>query len=367
MDIEKLLTDAVIVEAETPLSKVISAMESAGKHEAVVIKNNEFSGIVCAKDILKKQTGNPDKVRIETLARKVSIGDKNRSIEELAGMMLTGDYSEMPFHSNDGIKTLAKTTIIKFLNKNLLANKTAKDIMSVPYFVSHDDNIKSIEHMLLNLNVSKIPVVDDDNKTVGIVDGLNLLTTITKRKKAHAGELDGEKKSIGGVEVSSFMDKEILAVTENESLDSVAKKMADNNASCILVERDGLLTGIITPKDILKLVGKPNEGFYMNLSGYMAEDEIEAEHIKEIAKKTLEKLGKLVDMTYAVMHIEKHDKGAVKSLFTVSARLGTNLGLFTADYTDWDLSLCVKKAMDKILMGVEKDKGKRRTLRRTKG
>jgi len=362
MDIKEMLNDAVMVDAEIPLSKVISAMGSSGKREIIITKNGEFVGIVDAKDILIKNIGNPDKLKIENLTRKVNIGDIERTVEELAGMMLSGDFSEMPFIVDNKIKTLSKTSLISLLDKNIFEKKKAKNVMSTPYFVSSDDNLTNVKKLLLDLNVSKTPVVDDDNRVVGTVDSLNLLNTIIKKQRA-----DGpiaEKTGIENINVEAFMDKDITVVHEDESLERIAELLSGKRTSCILVEKNSILTGIITPKDILKLVGKPSGGGFISLSGYKPEDSIEYDHIKETAKKTLERLEKMVDITYAVMHIEKHSKGAVKSIYTVSTRMGTNMGLFVADDTDWDVSLCVKNSMEKILSSVEKEKDKRRTLRR---
>ncbi|MBN2101614.1 MAG: CBS domain-containing protein [Candidatus Aenigmarchaeota archaeon] len=364
MDIKKMLSDAVLIDSETPLSKAISAMESSGKREIIVTKNGEFTGIVDAKDILRKDVASPDKVKIDTLSRKVNLADVERSYEELAGMMLAGDFSEMPFLVDGDIKTLSKASMFRLLDKNIFSGKTARDIMSNPYFVSNDDNLTSVKKLLLDLNVSKTPVVDEENRVIGTVDALNLLNTIISKKKP--GEIMGEKIGLEGIKVESFMDREITIVGEDTDLSEIIKKFSNSGMTCILVERNSMLTGIITPKDILKLVGKPEKGGFINLSGYRPEDSMEYEHIKETAKKTLEKLEKMVNVTYAVMHIEQHSKGSVKSLYTVSARLGTNLGLFIADETDWDVSLCVKKAMDKILTAVEKDKEKRRSIRKTR-
>ncbi len=362
MDIKKLLNDAVIAEAEIPISKAISLMGSSGKREIFVTKGGEFIGMVDAKDILKKQTGNPDKMKLGSLTRRVNISSIERSVEELAGMMLSGDFSEMPFLLDNRIKTLSKSALISLLDKNIFEKKKARDIMSTPYFVSSDDNLTSVKKLLLDLNVSKTPVVDDNNKVVGTVDSLNLLNTIIKKQRA-----DGpiaEKTGIENIGVRTFMDKDITVVHEDESLERIAGLLSGKKTSCILVEKNSILTGIITPKDILKLVGKPSGGGFISLSGYKPEDDMEYEHIKEMVKKTLERLGKMVDITYAVMHIEKHSKGAVKSMYTVSTRMGTNMGLFVADDTDWDLSICVKKSVEKILSSVEKEKDKRRTLKR---
>ncbi|NOX71409.1 MAG: CBS domain-containing protein [Candidatus Micrarchaeota archaeon] len=366
MDIRNILLDPVVTEAETPLSKAISAMIENEKSDALVFRDDEFAGVVSAKDILRKQVGNPDKVKIETLARKVYVGDEAKTIEELAGMMLAGDYSEMPFATDEGMKVLPKHVLITLLDKDTLSRRKAEDIMNVPYFVSEDDNLPTVKKMLFDLNVSKIPVVDDTNKVIGLVDMLNLLKTVTKRERAAAGELSGEKKGTEGVKVSSFMSRDVLVVLHTETADSVASKMAKRATTCALVERDGMLAGIITPKDILKLVGKEEKGIYMNLSGYLPDDEFEAEQIKDIAKRSLEKLEKMVRITYAVMHIEKHEKGAVKSLYTVSARLGTHVGLFRADHTDWDIVATVRKTLDKIEKAVDKDLDKRKTLKRMK-
>jgi len=54
------------------------------------------------------------------------------------------------------------------------------------------------------------------------------------------------------LEVADTMSKDVAAVSSDETVISVAKVMADRNISCVLVEDNGAVAGIVTETDLLK-------------------------------------------------------------------------------------------------------------------
>ena len=61
--------------------------------------------------------------------------------------------------------------------------------------------------------------------------------------------------------VSDIMSESLVTASGDEPIISAAKKMSDNHVSCVVVVDDGKLAGILTQKDILRVVARA-EGNY---------------------------------------------------------------------------------------------------------
>ena len=65
--------------------------------------------------------------------------------------------------------------------------------------------------------------------------------------------------SIDSISISSFMTTKIVTDTEDQNISSASKKMDENNIGSIIVidnERDKRAVGIITERDVVRILGK---------------------------------------------------------------------------------------------------------------
>ena len=144
----------------------------------------------------------------------------------------------------------------------------AKDIMSKEViFVRQDASIADIASTLVNHSISGVPVVDEDGSLVGIVTEGDLL-----RKEA-GPRVPGYLSLLGGIiyyrgvsqfyedmrkimaeQAESIMTAKVLTVTEDTDIDQVASIMRDHAIKRLPVVRDGKLVGIISRRDIIKLL-----------------------------------------------------------------------------------------------------------------
>ena len=55
-----------------------------------------------------------------------------------------------------------------------------------------------------------------------------------------------------GIKVGDCMKTALVTIGENASVFEAAKKMADHKIGCVLVEKDGKITGIVTDSDLVR-------------------------------------------------------------------------------------------------------------------
>jgi CBS domain-containing protein len=153
--------------------------------------------------------------------------------------------------------------------------KTAGEIMArdVPSVHPNDDARTAID-LLSKSDLGAIPVVDNDNKLVGIVSESDLILS-EEESDLHlphylnimggivfVGSMKGFEERLEkafATEVSELMTADPIVAHDYESADRVAKKIADKHHNHLpVVDADGYLAGMVTRADALAaLVAEP--------------------------------------------------------------------------------------------------------------
>jgi CBS domain-containing protein len=153
--------------------------------------------------------------------------------------------------------------------------KTAGEIMArdVPS-VHPSDEARTAIDLLSKSDLGAIPVVDNDNKLVGIVSESDLILS-EEESDLHlphylnimggivfVGSMKGFEERLEkafATEVSELMTADPIVAHDYESADRVAKKIADKHHNHLpVVDTDGYLAGMVTRADALAaLVADP--------------------------------------------------------------------------------------------------------------
>ncbi len=145
-----------------------------------------------------------------------------------------------------------------------------KEIMSTRVFtVKKDTTIEEIAHILTENNISGVPVVDNDNRVVGMVTQKDLLyKDIEPRFPAVVEILGGiiflkgvkhyqeELKKLVAAKAEDIMTKKVITVSEDEEIERVAEIMVEKDINRVPVVKNGKLVGIIGRADIVRYIAK---------------------------------------------------------------------------------------------------------------
>jgi CBS domain-containing protein len=144
--------------------------------------------------------------------------------------------------------------------------RRAKDIMTSDVItVTKDQTVNQVIEILMDKNISGLPVVDENGNVIGIVTEGDL---IYRSKKLEIPRyftildsyifLDNTKKmeeqirKMVGYRVEDIMTKNVVVVDSEETVEEIATIMTKKNVNRVPVIKDGMLVGIVTRRDIIR-------------------------------------------------------------------------------------------------------------------
>lgn len=143
----------------------------------------------------------------------------------------------------------------------------AKEIMTKEVFTVHEnDTVEDAMKILLDKDVSGVPVVDDDYKVVGIVTEGDL---IYKSKNFHfplyysifdsyiflenPSMIEEQLEKMTGYKISDVMTKNVYTAMEDATVNDLSTIMTNKDVNRIpIVDSENKLLGIVARKDIIK-------------------------------------------------------------------------------------------------------------------
>lgn len=121
---------------------------------------------------------------------------------------------------------------LSYLLSKLLSDNTVGDLMSIDVpTIREEDDIKKAAMLMLDLNVTHIPVVTDDNKLIGIVTSWDLSKSIATNSE----------------NLKDIMTTTVKFCHASDSVEDISRMMRKFDISCLpVVDEDFVVEGIIT-------------------------------------------------------------------------------------------------------------------------
>jgi len=346
MKMKEVLEKPLKADVKESMGKVVGRMLKNKKDYVFVFQENEFKGVVHARDLVVK-TAEPEKTRIESFVQVVHPVPENTPVKELVEIVMVNDYMVLPVECSGEIHGLTKMGLLGLVKKDpLLKGKTAKDVMKFPYFVESGDSIGIVKSVIKELGISRVPVVEN-GKVVGLVESVDLLKAVIERERPERGDMKSEKSSLEDVKISSFMRKVFPKVEPDFPLTNVIDLMVEGR-SAVVVEGDGKLQGIVTPRNVFKVLGLKKEGVYVTISGIRDEDSWVKRVLDKEITNSVRRIGRLTKINYMVFHVDKHRETGKRTKYSVKARVSTSSGRFFAQSYEWDLPGALRGTLDKL-------------------
>jgi CBS-domain-containing membrane protein len=142
-------------------------------------------------------------------------------------------------------------------------NSTVRDVMSTHVIaVRQGAPYKEIAAMLHEQRVSAFPVIDDDNKVIGVVSETDLLT-----KEALEGTVprtllsrqERVRKQTNAITAADLMTKPPVTIGADEPVTRAARLMFDQRVKRLpVISDDGTLIGIVSRSDVLSVYSRPD-------------------------------------------------------------------------------------------------------------
>jgi CBS domain-containing protein len=142
-------------------------------------------------------------------------------------------------------------------------NSTVKDVMSTHVIaVRQSAAYKEMAAMLHEQRISAFPVLDDDDKVIGVVSEADLLT-----KEALEGTVprtllsrqERVRRQVNGLTAADLMTKPPVTIGPEEPVTRAARLMFDKRVKRLPVVSDsGTLIGIVSRSDLLSVYSRPD-------------------------------------------------------------------------------------------------------------
>ncbi len=118
---------------------------------------------------------------------------------------------------------------------------TAKEIMSSSVLtVNLHMKLVDVIKLLVENNVTGLPVVDEDMNLIGVVTEKDILKVLYNKEKSKA--------------VRDLMSQEVVSFDENTDLINIFKCLVENSFRRVPITSSGKLVGIISRRDIIKFL-----------------------------------------------------------------------------------------------------------------
>ena len=139
----------------------------------------------------------------------------------------------------------------------------ARDIMTTTVAkVAPDTAVPEIVDLLLQRRISAVPVVDAEDKVLGMVSEGDLMRrheTGTERHRSwwlalftNSADLAGDYTKSHGMHARDIMTKPVLTIAEDASLPEIAEMLESRRVKRLPVVRDGKMVGIVSRADLLR-------------------------------------------------------------------------------------------------------------------
>ena len=142
---------------------------------------------------------------------------------------------------------------------NLLSaiNEEISSIMEEDVIALHEgDSINEVIQMMLKGNVSGFPIVNDENKVIGIVSERDFISLVAN--------------IITGKKVADFMSHDVVSVRPDTRVEDAARVMILNDFRRLPIVHEGVMIGVVTTSDIVNYLGS-GEVFEKLVTGDMHE------------------------------------------------------------------------------------------------
>lgn len=359
MNLEDVIEEAFTVKSDDSLTNVAARMSKEKKYEAFVFEGG-FKGIITLDDLVKRRVNEPQKTKVSHFVRPINPFPSDTSVEDVINYMLVSEYRTIPVEKDGKIYSVSKPKLLKFVKDEVFEGKKAEDIMQFPYCASNGDTISTVISIMKEIGINRMPIFNDKCRFMGLVDGLSLAGLLIDEHTSKRGERFGDKMKLGDAGIDRFVRKDTIRVSPETTLKYIVRKISGEGVWTVIVEKEDKFLGMITIKDLFKLIGKSLETVYVRITGLSEEDDFIKSKIDEMVENTISKLLKFLTVSYVAIHVETSKREGRRMKYSVKGRFVTEKGSFYADDHEWDPAKAIKMFLEKIEREVHKRVGKER-------
>ncbi len=178
--------------------------------------------------------------------------------------------------------------------------------------INEDDTISTALHLFKQYKVSKLIVINKNQKLRGVLSYYDLIFyLITPREKEHLGEREGNKNSFYNQRVKRFAKTYVLTLTLQDSAKQAVDMILEKHiGSVVIVDAEKRPIGIITTRDMFGLMLKPENSLQLQLSPKNLSKQSN-EVVRSFFRQFTHLLRKVPNLTRANLLVKEEKSGGV--------------------------------------------------------
>ena len=235
--------------------------------EAVVLNKGTYYGMTSKRHLAKTKI-DPQTMKVEKITDRVPKLSGNEDIVEVARLMYTSDRQILPVLENGHVIGVVRAIDIveQITNMKDLRNLEVGEIAtSHPITIEENDRIGKAVEMMREHGFSRLPVVDSNGKLLNIISlrdvihhflfmNLSKSERGARHRRTNSKQFDPKEFDARALPIKNLATPIVITVVEETKIKKVIERMREFNISSIIVERFKEPIGIITIRDLLRLL-----------------------------------------------------------------------------------------------------------------
>ncbi|HSP10334.1 MAG TPA: CBS domain-containing protein [Candidatus Dormibacteraeota bacterium] len=125
--------------------------------------------------------------------------------------------------------------------------------------IAPQDGVKDAAGLMVANEISALPVVDASGALVGIVSEADLIPMETRPDPRSQATPLAPTAGSGPVHVADVMTRNVITVQSEDEVAHAARVMIESDIKRVPVMKDGRLVGILSRRDLVKVIARPDE------------------------------------------------------------------------------------------------------------
>lgn len=366
MKVKEIMAENIIsLSTGDEVSKLISLIEKYRFREVPIINRKILKGIVYAKDIASKGVRDPSNVKISSIMRYNTTNvSPDTDIKDAANLIFETGLRALPVVEDKKVIGIVSMhdIIVMASNTNQFKKTKIEEVMSIPETITSETDIGKARVFMRERNISRLPIVDDEKRLIGVVTIFDMLKSVKDRERIDFFSMTSEKERVMGIPISTIMNTNPITISKNESLADVVNLIKKYKLDGTFVVEKNIPIGVITEKDLLEIYisGLKKSGIYYQIIGMKDEDDFTVSTVERMVNDTLTKLTKLFNPQFFFLHVKKYEERGGRTKYSIRTRFGTSRGIFITKSHAWDLRDAVDEALSRLERISIKDREKTR-------
>jgi CBS domain-containing protein/ribosome-associated translation inhibitor RaiA len=369
LKLKEIITEnPAVIDVNATVSDAIALMRRRKVRELPVTDGGSVIGLVSYTSFVQRRSV-PLTAKVDSIMLPCPRLDESTSIIDAAEALVSSGIRGAPVVRGDEmIGFVSRTDIIRAMQDDESLGKRRVDSFMTedPETIGRKDTVHSAQVLMQGLNEKALPVVDDDDRIVGVIGMSEILKTLWSAKADQPSRSPKPPRKVfdsrtpAAVAVGSVMTRNVVTVTPEDTLGTVARVMTSKGLSTLFVVKDDRLVGVVDQADMMEqLIGlREREQVFVQISGLEVEDPDVYDSLYSLAGKGLRRINKMERPRVFNVHVTSYEKDGLTRKYSMRARLRTEKKLYYTSASDWDPYRTLATLLESMETSVRRERSK---------